>query len=61
MKTNATLESLNLTTAEQLFVEHCKGAGWTEDEIFCTICEDRERTEKYRIEDAMSDWSSNRY
>lgn len=56
MKTTATLESLNLTAAEQLFVEHCKDAGWTEDEIFCAICEDRKIAE-----DDTSDWASNRY
>lgn len=61
MKTTTTFESLNLTLAEELFVEHCKDAGWTEDEIFCTICEDRERTKKALIEDAMSDWYDNRY
>lgn len=59
--TTATLASLNLSTTEEIFVRQCEDTGWTEDEIFCAICEDRERMEKYRIEDAMSDWSTNRY
>lgn len=59
--TTATLTSLDLTYAEELFVRQCKEAGWTEDEIFCTICEDREYREKALIEDAMSDWYDNRY
>ena len=59
--TTATLASLNLTYFEELFVRQCEDAGWTEDQIFCFICEDRERREKIRIEDAMSDWYDNRY
>lgn len=61
METTATLASLNLTVGEEIFIELCKNAGWTEDEIFCTICEDREYREKARVEDAMSDWHNNRY
>ena len=55
MKTTATLASLNLPYFEELFVRQCEDAGWTEDQIFCFICEDRERREKIRVEDAMSD------
>lgn len=61
MKTTTMLDALNLSYCEEIFVRQCEDAGWTEDEIFCFICEDRERMEKYRIEDAMSDWSCNRY
>lgn len=61
MKTTATLASLDLNYTEEIFVRQCEDAGWTEDEIFCAICEDRERMEKYRVEDAMGDWSTNRY
>lgn len=61
MKNPATLTSLNLTYFEELFVHQCEDAGWTEDQIFCFICEDRERREKIRVEDAMSDWYDNRY
>lgn len=57
----STLAPLNLTHEEEALVDHLRRTGFTEDEIFCFICEDRERKEKYRIEDAMSDWSTNRY
>lgn len=59
--TTATVASLDLTYAEELFVHQCEEAGWTEDEIFCTICEDRKHREKALVEDAMSDWYDNRY
>lgn len=57
----STLASLNLTESEGVLVDLFRKTGWTEDEIFCLICEDRERMEKHRVEDAMSDWYDNRY
>lgn len=61
MKTTATLESLNLSFSEAYLAERLRESGWTEDEIFCTICEDRDHAEKIRVENAMSDWYDNRY
>lgn len=61
MKTTATLASLGLTYAEEALVDHLRDSGFTEDEIFCCICEDREHREKAIVEDAMSDWYDNRY
>ncbi len=61
MKTTATLASLDLTYAEEALVDHLRDSGFTEDEIYCCICEDREYREKALVEDAMSDWFDNRY
>lgn len=61
MKTSATLTSLSLTESEAYLAELLRESGFTEDEIFCTICEDREYKEKALVEDAMSDWYDNRY
>lgn len=59
--TIATVESLQLSYSEEVLADLLRDAGFTENEVYCTICEDRERREKARVEDAMSDWSSNRY
>ncbi len=61
MKTTATLASLDLTYAEEALIDHLRYSGFTEDEIFCCICEDRERREKALVEDTTSDWCDNRY
>lgn len=61
MKTTATLASLDLTYDEEVLVDHLRDTGFTEDQIFCFICEDRERREKIRVEDETSDWFDNRY
>lgn len=57
----STLASLDLTYAEEALVDHLRDSGFTEDEIYCCVCEDREYREKARVEDAMSDWYDNRY
>ena len=61
MKTTTTLASLDLTYAEEALIDHLRDSGFTEDEIFCCICEDRERREKALVEDTTSDWCDNRY
>ena len=61
MKTTATLASLDLTYDEEALVDHLRDSGFTEDEIFCCICEDREYREKAPVEDETSDWYDNRY
>lgn len=61
MKTTATLASLDLTYAEEALVDHLRNTGFTEDEIYCCICEDREHREKDLVEDETSDWYGNRY
>ena len=61
MKTTATIASLNLTYAEEALVDHLRNTGFTEDEIYCCICEDREYREKDLVEDETSDWYDNRY
>ena len=59
--TTATLASLDLTYAEEALVDHLRDSGFTEDEIFCCVCEDREHGEKTLVEDETSDWYDNRY
>ena len=59
--TTATVATLNLSYSEEVLADLLRDAGFTEDEVYCTICEDREHREKARIENAMSDWSSNHY
>ena len=59
--TTATLASLDFTYAEESLIEHLRNSGFTEDEIYCCICEDREYREKSLVEDVMSDWSTNHY
>ena len=61
MKTTATLASLDLTYAEEALVDHLRNTGFTEDEIYCCICADRENREKDLVEDETSDWYDNRY
>lgn len=61
MKTTATLASLDLIYAEEALVDHLRNTGFTEDEIYCCICEDREYREKDLVEDETSDWFDNRY
>lgn len=59
--TTATVATLNLSYSEEVLADLLRDVGFTEDEVFCTICEDREHREKIRVEDAMSDWYDNRY
>lgn len=61
MKITTTLASLDLTYAEEALVDHLRNTGFTEDEIYCYICEDREYGEKALVEDGTSDWFDNRY
>lgn len=59
--TTVTVATLNLSYSEEVLADLLRDAGFTEDEVFCAICEDRERRERARVEDAMSDWYDNRY
>lgn len=59
MKTTVTLASLDLTYDEEVLVDHLRDSGFTEDEIFCCICADREYKEKSLVEDETSDWYDN--
>lgn len=54
----STLTSLDLTYAEEALVDHLRNTGFTEDEIYCCICREREYKEN---EDETSDWNTNRY
>lgn len=57
------LESLNITYAEEALINRLRNSGYTEDEIFCYICEYREYRECIEgdsDEDEMDDWYDTR-